>query len=260
MQTMKLELSISVICLQIWICMGGGSISYTTPSGGSGTANVDENASGGTVLLDVDVTNNGGTVTFSMANEFLQIHPTSGVITVRNGVVIDYETLPSDKTFTVTFGASDNGGTPLEGTLVVTVNDVNEAPTFAGEELVQKGISVNDKTYENEAVANVRARDPDMKGQKGAIQSYGIQTPNTPFDISDVGSITVANDHFIDITTRVVWSIEVIAVDGGNPSLTGTATFHIGVCKLCSNSGATTPTVGIFGLFLCIAAIFSLWF
>ncbi|WAR11007.1 hypothetical protein MAR_036083, partial [Mya arenaria] len=213
MQTMKLELSISVICLQIWICMGGGSISYTTPSGGSGTANVDENASGGTVLLDVDVTNNGGTVTFSMANEFLQIHPTSGVITVRNGVVIDYETLPSDKTFTVTFGASDNGGTPLEGTLVVTVNDVNEAPTFAGEELVQKGISVNDKTYENEAVANVRARDPDMKGQK------------------------VANDHFIDITTRVVWSIEVIAVDGGNPSLTGTATFHIGVCKLCSNSG-----------------------
>ncbi|WAR10674.1 hypothetical protein MAR_035750, partial [Mya arenaria] len=210
------------------------SISYTTPSGGSGTANVDENASGGTILIDVDVTNNGGTVTFSMANEFLQIHPTSGVITVKNGVVIDYETLPSDKTFTVTFGASDNGGTPLEGSLVVTVNDVNEAPTFAGEELVQKGISVNDKTYENEAVANVRARDPDMKGQK------------------------VANDHFIDITTRVVWSIEVIAVDGGNPSLTGTATFHIGVCKLCSNSGATTPTVGIFGLFLCIAAIFSL--
>jgi len=79
--------------------------SISAPPAGVGVANVEENANGGTVIFDVEVTGATGSVVFSMTNTYLRIDDSTGVISVKPNVEIDYEAFPAGaKTFIAEFG------------------------------------------------------------------------------------------------------------------------------------------------------------
>jgi YDG domain/Cadherin domain/Beta-propeller repeat/HYR domain len=72
----------------------------------------------------------GPSVTYSLldsAGGRFAIHPTSGVVTVANKSLIDYETATSHN---ITIQASDGAGGVATTVFTITVNDVNEAPSL----------------------------------------------------------------------------------------------------------------------------------
>src|SRR5262249_33842700 len=107
------------------------NVAPSTPVDTDGAANsVAENAASGTpVGLTVSSTDvNGPAVSYSLidsAGGRFAIHPTTGVVTVANGSLLDYESATSH---TVIVVASD-GHLAAAATFVIAVTNVNEAPT-----------------------------------------------------------------------------------------------------------------------------------
>ena len=94
---------------------------------------VDENAANGTVVgvtalaTDDDATNN--TITYSLDNNAggrFAIDGTTGVITVADGTLLDYETATSHD---VTVRATSSDGSWQTELFTINLNDVNETPT-----------------------------------------------------------------------------------------------------------------------------------
>src|SRR5205807_1497440 len=71
----------------------------------------------------------GGTVTFSLSDDAggrFAIDASSGVVTVANASLLDYETATSHD---ITVKAADPSGAFTTQTFTIAVTDVNEAPT-----------------------------------------------------------------------------------------------------------------------------------
>ena len=102
----------------------------------TGTASVPENSANGTRVaevigvMDLDA---GDTHSFDLTDDAggrFAIDPNTGVITVANGSLLDYET---DTSHTVTVRVTDSGASSYSEVLTITVGDVaeaNSAPSF----------------------------------------------------------------------------------------------------------------------------------
>ena len=188
---------------------------------------VAENAAVGTVVgtvvsSDVDA---GQTRTYAITasapiSGAFAINATTGVITVVNGALLNYESI-SGVALTVTVTDSGNPALSSSAVVVVTLTDVNEAPTIGNQTF-----SVAENSVNGTIVGNVAASDVDA----GQSLSYSIVSGNTggAFSINaTTGRITVANVAALNFESTPTFSLAVRVTDNGNPALSSTATVTI---------------------------------
>lgn len=158
-------------------------------------------------------------------------------VTQRNG--LDVSALKTD-TILLTVQASDGGNGIVTTTVTITVKDANNnKPIF------QKPIysaSVPESSPPGTIVEQVFATDADTgdnaeisyRIQKGAFDDFYID-PKT-------GEVTVKSETKLDYDRRKEYNIEVIAVDGGSPTHTGTATLVVHVLNSNDKAPYFTPS------------------
>ncbi|XP_021925581.1 cadherin-87A isoform X2 [Zootermopsis nevadensis] len=164
-------------------------------------------------------------VTYSIiegnVNNLFSINPLSGEITVSDHRGLDMTNVSND-VIVLTVQASD-GMFSSVATVTVAVHDVNNNhPVFGRESYVA---SVQEDAAVGTSVEQVTATDADSgvnaeikyRIQKGGFEDFKID--------EETGVVAIANK--LDFDHRSTYNIEIIAVDGGSPVLTGTATLTI---------------------------------
>lgn len=187
---------------------------------------VAENSLSGTavgtiIASDVD---GGQSLTYSITGSSLAgafvIHAQTGLITVANAALLNFESVPS-VTLTVSVADSGNPGLSSSAQVTISLTNVNEAPTITNQTFTLVENSANGTT-----VGNVVASDVDA----GQSLSYSIVSGNTngAFAINAAtGRITVANSAALDFETTPGFALTVRVTDNGNPVLSSTATVTV---------------------------------
>jgi hypothetical protein len=184
---------------------------------------VDENSAAGTVVGVVAATDPdaGQTLTYAVTagNESgaFAIDSATGVITVADASLLDYESAP---TFTLTVRVTDDGSPALFTDAVVTVNlsDVNEAPVLDNSgamalNTIDMGQTNNPGTLVSELLASAggdRISDPDAGALEG-IAIVGADTANGSWQFStdngatwqSLGAVSDGSARLLTPTARV---------------------------------------------------------
>ncbi|WP_374307439.1 calcium-binding protein [Dongia sp.] len=170
----------------------------------------------------------GDTLTYSLSDDAggrFQIDAVTGVVTVANGALLDYETATSHS---ITVVATDAGGLTRSETFSVAVTNVNEAPST----LVDIDATAN-SVAENAANGTVvgvtaLASDPDA----GDTLTYSLSDDaGGRFQIdAATGVVMVATSSLLDYETATSHSITVVATDAGG--LSKSETFNIAVSNV----------------------------
>ncbi|MGB7324456.1 MAG: VCBS domain-containing protein [Rubripirellula sp.] len=171
----------------------------TTPIDSDATVNsVNENAANGTTVgitalaTDADATTN--TVTYSLddnANGRFAINPTTGVVTVANGSLLDREQATSHD---IVVRATSSDLSSSTDTMTITVNDVNEFATTATTDIDGTANAVDENVAIGTTVG-ITASASDADGTNNAISYTLTNNPNGLFEIDvDSGIVTTAAD------------------------------------------------------------------
>jgi hypothetical protein len=149
-------------------------------------------------VLSYSLTNNAG-------GRFA-INATTGVLTVANGTLLDYESATSHA---ITVRTTDQGGLTYDKAFTVAVTNVNEAPTNA----TLSGGLVAAKAASGTLVGTVTGIDPDA----GAVLTYSLtNNAGGRFAINaTTGALTVANGTLLDYQTATSHAITVRTTDQG---------------------------------------------
>jgi VCBS repeat-containing protein len=185
-----------------------------TPSVDPATFAIDENSANGTAIGTVAASDpDGDALTFSITagntGGAFAIDGVTGAITVANVAALDFETNP---TFALTVQVQDPGLLTATATVVVNLNDINEAPVFTS----AAAASVPENTT---AVLTVTTTDPE-----GQTITYSISggADAALFTInSTTGVLTfIAAPDFeapADSDANNVYDVQVQATDGTSP-------------------------------------------
>ena len=195
------------------------------------TASVAEGSSVGTsvVTVQADDADSGllGQVQYSIDNNVtsvFSINETSGDISISGNT--DRENIDS---YTFSVQATDSGSTTATTTVIVTITDVNDNRPMFDQSLYQS--DVREDIAIPSQIFSVVARDADLPNSPNSMISYSL---NDPFDLFEVdaatGSFSVTGS--LDFETRSSYSLQVMATDSGQPSLTGTAQITINVINV----------------------------
>lgn len=187
------------------------------------TFSVAENTLNGNVVGTVIATDvdQGQALTYTITSSpvpgAFAINPTTGVITVANGSLLNYESRTS-----IELGvfATDNG-TPVLATaapITIQITDVNERPT-----LTDRNFTV----VENAAVGTIVGTFPASDVDAGQSLTYAI-TSSAPisgaFAINPTtGQITVVNGTGLNFEAISAVVLTITATDSGNPALSTSA-------------------------------------
>lgn len=172
---------------------------------------------------DVDKTSE---LTYSIiagnVNNLFSVEPQTGKIIVANINGLDMTNVPTNN-IVLTIEANDGKYTNT-CTVNITVRDVNNnAPVFSRDSYVT---SVLENAPIGTSVETLTATDADS-GINAEIK-YRIQKGAfDDFNITETGLVSVARK--LDYDRRNTYNIEVIGVDQGTPSLTGTTTLTVSV-------------------------------
>ncbi|WP_324675064.1 malectin domain-containing carbohydrate-binding protein [Hymenobacter sp. GOD-10R] len=180
---------------------------------------VAENAAPGTLVgltassIDLD-----GTVTYSLTSSAggrFAINATTGVVTVANGSLLDYETATAHS---ILVQASD-GTLTSSASFTIQVTNVNEPPVVANQ-----SFSIPASSPAGTVVGTVVATDPDA----GQTLIYSITAGNPASTFIFVGNqLQVANAAALSTTGTYALTVQV--QDNGSPSLVSTATVTVTV-------------------------------
>ena len=155
------------------------------------------------------------------AHNVFKINSTGTIFTQSN---IDHEKTPK---LWLNIQAKDGGAPPLYGfaNVSVTVTDLNDnSPSFKSSTI---DVNILEDTKIGQVFYNVTAHDPDS-GVFGQVRYTLLLNPNNTFALArDTGSLSLT--HAIDFEGPKQYSIQVLAEDGGSPSLNATATFRLTV-------------------------------
>jgi hypothetical protein len=193
------------------------------PSGGS----VAEDATNGTLVgVTADSSDpGGGNVSYALANDAggrFQINAGTGVVTVANASLIDFESATSHA---ITVQAADDDGTDSgTASFTIAVSDVDSPPAFT-----ETGpFMVSESAGTGTAVGDVDANDGDT-GSTDTGVTYAITGGNGggAFAIDNSGAITVTDDSLIDFESASFFALAVEADDGGSTT-SATVTVNVG--------------------------------
>jgi len=192
----------------------------TVPTDADPTVNtVAENAAAGTLVgLTAQATDlDSPSLTYALANNAggrFAINATSGVVTVANGTLLDFETTPA---YSITVQASD-GTLTSAASFTIQLTNVNEAPAVANQ-----SFAVAAGSPAGTVVGTVAATDPDA----GTTLTYRLTSGNASGAFAFVGNqLQIANTAALT-STRYTLGLSVI--DNGVPALTTTATLTVTV-------------------------------
>ena len=217
--------------------------------------NIDENSPAGTAVGTATATDDDDTdstdawpayALSSAADGLFVIDAASGVISTAPGSSFDHESGTTSYTFKVT--ATDAGGQVGETDIVVTIDDVDEAPEFASSsqsfEVIENGSG--EQTAAGTVIATVTATDEDV----GAVIAYSLTGTDAGVFAIDAatGVISLAaaeafvfgRDYSFNVVATSAGKSDtlVVAVNvvGGTPNFTAT-TYNF---SLPENSPAAT--------------------
>jgi Ca2+-binding RTX toxin-like protein len=149
---------------------------------------VSENAAAGTIAgITMLASDPEGGLRYSITsdpNNWFAIDHITGVVSVRAGAVIDYESTLNG-TASINVQATDNFNAPIHRTnIVIAINDVNETPQFTS----ATSATLLETSWVGEFLAALSSTDPDLNssanGEAGHI--YSIVAGNTSlFEIAD---------------------------------------------------------------------------
>ena len=188
--------------------------------------NVDENGADGTpvgtvVPIDPDASDSlTYTITGGNTGNVFAIDPDTGEITVNNSAALDFETHP---VFSLTVRVEDTGALTDTATVTINLNDLNESPSVADQDVVVL-IGSPDGT----AVGTMSATDPDS----GDTLTYAITGGNGSgiFAIdAAAGKVTVADGAAPGAGGAIIYVLTVQVTDGGG--MTDTATLTIDLAR-----------------------------
>ena len=174
---------------------------------------------------DADVGSNAFvqyTISQGNLNSVFELDPVSGVLSIANSQLLDYELFPS---YLLSITAVDAGSPPLSNVTIVEVSlsDINDnRPTFSVSVFTA---SISESAPLGSLVLAVSASDADS-GTNGAIE-FALEG-TLQFNInSTTGSITTS--VALDREVQSSFSFQVTAVDFGSPRLTSTAEVVVAV-------------------------------
>ncbi|WP_018898978.1 cadherin domain-containing protein [Rhizobium sp. 2MFCol3.1] len=217
-----------------------GNVAPSTPTDTSSAANtVLEGAANGTLVgITASATDvNGGTVTYSLADDAggrFAIDGKTGVVTVANGALLDYETATSHS---IVVKASDPSGLYAAQTFVIAVGNVApSAPVDAD--------TTNNTVAENAAngtLVGITASSSDVNG--GTITYTLTNDAQGRFKIdSTTGVVSVANGTLLDYETATSHTITVKAADAAGAFTT--KDFTINISDVYEGPVNTAPDAG----------------
>ncbi len=175
---------------------------------------IDEHVAKGTPVpgqnLIASDTDAGDKLTYSMtdASGIFTIDPSTGKVSVKDSVKLDYELYAKSEkekvSFEVTITATDKGGESVSINKTIVINDVNEDPSTkddAFEVAEFTGIGEEGSAKEGDFVGQVTASDPDTKNADFGTLYYSIventdadKTNDVPFTVTEDGKILVGKD------------------------------------------------------------------
>lgn len=182
-------------------------------SDADGTTNiVNEGATTGTVVgIAAQATDpNGDTLTYSLlknAGGRFAIDASTGVITVANGVLLDFE---AQTAWDITVRATDSGGLYRDRLFTIDVADV------AGETPVDSDAATYDAVDENSATGAYTGVTVSSISPSGSAVTYSlVDNAGGHFQIDTVtGAITVLDGSLLDYESQAAWEVTVSASDG----------------------------------------------
>ena len=185
---------------------------------------VPENSVGGTPVGRVTARDgDGDPVTYSLGNhtDKFDIDGAIGVISVRDGAVLDYEALKATKgkiTLTVNAVATGPNGRTSDATQDVTVQLTNVNEDIVWGQTPQT-FTIDENSPAGTAIGTVTATDGD--DTPVTYRLYGGGEENFTID-ADTGAITVAERAKLDFETRSEYVLKVRAespFEGGQPTI-----------------------------------------
>ncbi|RRS05326.1 cadherin repeat domain-containing protein [Aquabacterium soli] len=189
------------------------------------TANqVAENAASGTTVgitgraVDQDSTNNAVTYTLSNnAGGRFVIDAATGVVTVANGTLLDFESATSH---TITVLATGTDGSTSSRSFTIQVTDVND---FAVGPVSDVDATVNQlpENAANGALTGITAQATDADGTHNTVTYDLSDNAGGRFTIDAItGVVTVANGALLDFESAASHTITVVAtgIDGSSSS------------------------------------------
>lgn len=192
-------------------------------------------ASGATVATPAPRNNHGASaltwaITAGNTNSAFTIDPSTGAITVANPSVLDYEGLAGNwtapPTFNLTVSVTDASNSELNESLpvVITINDVNEAPAISGAPVIALS-----RTVPGTVLGKITAIDPDVFD----YVSFSITSGNAEgkFAITPAGEIIAAGSWDVMASS---YTLGIRGSDQGTPALTSDITVQVTVLPVAS--------------------------
>lgn len=202
------------------------------------SGSVTENAANGTVVatvagIDPDASSS---FTYSLtdnANGRFAVNASTGIVTVANGTLLDYETAASHS---ITVRVTDQGGLTFDKIFTIAVSNVNDAHSAA----TLNANTVAENAANGTVVGIVSGTDADA----GATLSYSLtNSASGRFAINaSTGVVTVANGTLLDYETGPSQTITVRLTDQGG--LTYDKNFTINVTNVNEAPTGATMTGG----------------
>lgn len=189
-----------------------------------------EHSPSGTTVGQVIVSDpDGGPVTLSVLNGPFSVSSNTGdVISNEGNNFFDYDSLPINYHFTII--ASDEDERIDRANVVVTLVDANDNPPVF---IQNYNTTLAVGSYSSQPLLAVVASDEDSSSN-GRI-SYSIQSDDSGgmFQLNNVTGLLTVNGLFNSI---MAYSLEVLAVDHGNPPRNDTTTVTVNVVEISNTS------------------------
>lgn len=187
---------------------------------------IPENSANATVVGQVVATdpNQGQTLTYSITggntNNAFTINSTSGILSVNNGLALNFESNPQ---FSLQVTVTDNQSASASATMTIAVQNVNEPPVSE-----DQGFNLNENSSNGAFVGTIMATDPDQNQSL----TYTILSGNTnqTFALnSSTGTLSVADNGLLNHESNPSFSLSIKVEDNGSAPLNDIITVSISV-------------------------------
>jgi len=223
----SVNLVISVIATSVSVSV--------VPTLANSTASVSEDASTGDVVGNMTISSSGNSVITSITlsgtgNENFEVS-TSGVITVKAGASLDYET---NQSYTLTAIATNSAGNSNSVTVSISVSNIVEVLALAN-----STASVLEDASTGGVVGNITI----SNSGNSAITSITLSgTGNENFEVSIAGVISVKAGASLNYNTTKTYNLSAIAVNAEGSSNSVTVT--ISVVNVLGNVAVLSASTG----------------
>ncbi|WP_435105319.1 cadherin domain-containing protein [Arhodomonas sp. AD133] len=182
--------------------------------GTNGGAVAEDAVNGTAVGITADAADpGGGNVSYALTDDAggrFQINAGTGVVTVADGSLLDFESATSHSISVQ--ATDDDGGDSPTASFTISVTDVDSPPVFTA----SGPFSVSESAANGVTVGDVDANDGDA-GAADAGVTYAITGGNGGgvFAVDNSGAITVADASLVDFESSASFALTLEADDGG---------------------------------------------